>query len=138
VSGACSNPAKPDGTSCDDGNACTTGTACTGGACGGGSLVLPPPVNDSLAFDAAGTTLSWSDPPGNWNVYRGAHAKGDPWAFNQVCFDPHNTTSSSLEASSPPLDTVFFYLVTHLDACGESTLGLDSNGNLRPNPAPCP
>jgi hypothetical protein len=136
--GVCSNPQKPDGASCDDGNACTTGTTCTSGACGGGTLVLPPAVNDTLAFDAAGTTLSWNDPPGNWNVYRGSGTNGTPWAFNQVCFDPHKATSSSTDASSPPLNTFFFYLVTRVNACGESSPGTDSAGNPRPNPAPCP
>ena len=129
---------QSDGLPCDDGNACTAGTTCSGGACGGGSIVLPPPVNDTLAFDTAGTTLSWNDPPGNWNVYRGSRATGAAWAFDQVCFDPHNATSSTLDASSPPLETVFFYLVSHVNACGESGLGNDSSGTPRPNPAPCP
>ncbi|HEX4823484.1 MAG TPA: hypothetical protein VFV19_04195 [Candidatus Polarisedimenticolaceae bacterium] len=31
--GACSNPAKPDGTACNDGSLCTTGDACIGGTC---------------------------------------------------------------------------------------------------------
>jgi hypothetical protein len=100
--------------------------------------VPPPAVNDTLAFDAAGTTLSWNDPPGNWNVYRGSGTVGTPWAFNQVCFDPHKATSSSTDASSPPLNTFFFYLVTRVNACGESSPGTDSAGNPRPNPAPCP
>ena len=38
ATGICSNPAKPDGTSCSDGNACTTGDSCSGGACVGGPL----------------------------------------------------------------------------------------------------
>jgi N-acetylneuraminic acid mutarotase len=33
--GACSNPAKPDGTTCDDGDACTKVDRCEGGACHG-------------------------------------------------------------------------------------------------------
>jgi hypothetical protein len=36
--GLCSNPIKPNGTSCDDGNACTTGDSCQSGVClGSGS-----------------------------------------------------------------------------------------------------
>lgn len=31
--GACSNPAKPDGVSCNDDNACTSGDACRAGVC---------------------------------------------------------------------------------------------------------
>jgi hypothetical protein len=39
ATGACSNPSKPDGTTCDDGNACTTGETCQGGTCSGGTAV---------------------------------------------------------------------------------------------------
>jgi cysteine-rich repeat protein len=35
--GACSNPARSDGTPCDDGNACTLRDACQAGACVGGA-----------------------------------------------------------------------------------------------------
>ncbi len=35
--GACSTPAKVDGTACDDGNPCTVNDACTAGTCTGGS-----------------------------------------------------------------------------------------------------
>jgi len=42
--GACTNPAKPDGTTCDDENACTLGEVCTAGACTG-------PVIDCLPID---------------------------------------------------------------------------------------
>src|SRR5207249_3289337 len=40
--GACSNPAKPDGSACSDGNACTRTDACEGGVCMGGNLVVCP------------------------------------------------------------------------------------------------
>ncbi|HVV50676.1 MAG TPA: kelch repeat-containing protein, partial [Polyangia bacterium] len=36
-SGACTNPAKADGSGCDDGNSCTSGDSCQAGACTGGS-----------------------------------------------------------------------------------------------------
>jgi hypothetical protein len=36
--GVCSNPARPDGTTCSDGNACSTGDVCTGGACAGSPM----------------------------------------------------------------------------------------------------
>jgi uncharacterized repeat protein (TIGR01451 family) len=35
VSGQCSNPAKPNGTTCNDGKVCTTGDTCQGGTCSG-------------------------------------------------------------------------------------------------------
>jgi RHS repeat-associated protein len=38
-SGACSNPAASDGTSCNDGNACTQGDSCKAGTCTSGTPV---------------------------------------------------------------------------------------------------
>jgi uncharacterized repeat protein (TIGR01451 family) len=40
-SGACSNPAAPDGTTCDDGNPGTSGDACQAGVCTGGTVCNP-------------------------------------------------------------------------------------------------
>ena len=37
--GACSNPAAPNGTACNDGNACTQNDTCQGGVCTGSNLV---------------------------------------------------------------------------------------------------
>ena len=37
VTGACSNPTRPDTTSCSDGNACTSGDTCQSGVCIGGA-----------------------------------------------------------------------------------------------------
>jgi virginiamycin B lyase len=39
MTGACTNPNAPDGTTCNDGNACTATDACQGGSCAGTSIV---------------------------------------------------------------------------------------------------
>jgi collagen type VII alpha len=39
LTGLCSNPPRPDGTSCDDGNACTQADTCSAGVCGGVPVV---------------------------------------------------------------------------------------------------
>src|SRR5438477_643754 len=39
ATGLCSNPAKPDGTTCSDGNACTQTDTCQAGACTGSNAV---------------------------------------------------------------------------------------------------
>jgi hypothetical protein len=39
ATGTCSNPAKPDGATCDDNNACTQTDTCQGGVCVGGNPV---------------------------------------------------------------------------------------------------
>ena len=128
-----------DGTGCNDGNACTTGEVCGAGVCGGGTPVLPPAVGGSLsvAGNESGTTISWTDPPGPWSVYRGTRS-GSPWAYNQTCHDARIAASSATDAETPLVGTTFFYLVTRVDACGESIPGQNSGGQSNPNPAPCP
>ena len=46
ATGLCSNPAKPDGATCNDGDLCLTGETCQAGACTGGTPVTctSPPV----------------------------------------------------------------------------------------------
>lgn len=39
ATGACTNPPRPDGSSCDDGITCTSGETCHKGACGGATQV---------------------------------------------------------------------------------------------------
>jgi hypothetical protein len=131
---------QADGTGCNDGNPCTSGEVCGGGVCGGGTPVLPPVVNGSvrLAKGGPGTTISWTDPPGPYGVYRGTRSGGSPWAYNQTCHDSHIAASSATDSEYPSIDTMFFYLVTRVDACGESIPGQGSSGQPNPNPSPCP
>jgi hypothetical protein len=41
ASGVCSNPDKPDGTTCTDGQVCTTTDSCQAGACSGADVTRP-------------------------------------------------------------------------------------------------
>ncbi len=111
-----------------------------GGVCGGGTPVLPPAVNDSVSLvgDGPGTTTRWTDAPGPYNVYRGTRSGGSPWAYDQTCHEPHIAASSAPDSENPAIGAVFFYLVTRVDACGESIPGQDSGGRPDPNPSPCP
>jgi hypothetical protein len=52
TSGTCSNPASPNGKTCNDGNACTSGDACSAGVCLGGAPVV---CNNGTACSAPGT-----------------------------------------------------------------------------------
>src|SRR5262249_21268070 len=47
-------------------------------------------------------------------------------------------TNSLQETHSPSAGTVNFYLVTGINAAGESSLGTRSDGTVRPNTRPCP
>ena len=107
-------------------------------SCGGGTPVLPPEVNGSVSLvGGSGTTISWSDPPGPYCVYRGTRSGGSLWAYNQTCHDSHIAASSATDSESPPIGTMFFYLVTRVGVCGESIPGQDSGGQPNPNPSPC-
>jgi MYXO-CTERM domain-containing protein len=55
TTGACSTPAKPNGTPCDDGDVCTQTDACQDGACAGANPVTCPPPD---ACHLAGTCNS--------------------------------------------------------------------------------
>ncbi len=129
-----------DGGSCDDANACTLGEICNAGICGGGAPVTPLEVNDTLSLsdDGSQTTISWIDPPADYSVYRGTRTDGTPWSYNQQCLSPRIGTSSATDPDVPPVGSMFFYLVTRVDACGESIPGRDSGGTPNPNDNPCP
>jgi hypothetical protein len=45
TTGACSNPPKADGSSCNDGDACTQTDTCASGACAGGNPVVCAPAD---------------------------------------------------------------------------------------------
>ena len=45
ATGACSDPAKPDGTACSDGNGCTATDVCLAGVCTAGAPVTCPPAD---------------------------------------------------------------------------------------------
>jgi hypothetical protein len=131
-------PGQPDGTTCNDGNTCTAGEVCGGGVCGGGTPALPPAIGSiNLVGGGSGTTISWTDQPGPYSVYRGTRSGGS-WAYNQTCHDSHIAASSATDSQDPAVGTMFFYLVTRVGACGESIPGLDSGGQPIPNPSPCP
>ena len=103
---------------------------------------MPPPngVNDSVRADKTptDTTIVWNDPPGSYNVYRGALPDGSPWSYNQTCFSNGVTGNSTPDTTVPALGELFYYLVSRVNACGESSLGTDSAGAPRPNGSACP
>jgi hypothetical protein len=45
LTGACSNPAVRDGTTCDDANVCTQTDTCQGGVCIGANLIICRPID---------------------------------------------------------------------------------------------
>jgi RHS repeat-associated protein len=76
--GVCSNPTKPDGTTCSDGNNCTAPDACAGGVCTGTPLsqcgLTAPPLDRTIAtdFHAANSFLYSGSNPVQTGVAPGA------------------------------------------------------------------
>lgn len=125
---------------CDDGDSCTS-DACSESQDQCVNDPVPPPGAASglmLALsnpDPDVATLSW-DPVSDadaYNVYRGE----DPQLSDLGCFKDNVPDTSVDDDGALPPSGLFVHLVS-ARACGESGLGQDSDGNDRPNDAPCP
>jgi hypothetical protein len=138
VSGACSNPAAVDGTSCDDGNACTTGDACSSGVCVGAGPAVPSEVDNAVAvtIDSGGTaTVSWDAAPGSSSstVIRGlvSHLPVGPGGDDEVCLENAASVTSMLDLDTPDPGDAFWYLVQGINSCGRGTFGYQSQNGVQ-------
>jgi hypothetical protein len=137
--GLCSNPAASDGTSCDDGDATTCGDTCSAGVCSGTPVPEPPEIGSDVAIvrSAGSGTLSWTDLPGPYHVYRGAIDLSTPWAYTHACLVPDDTETHAAIDQDPPPGTLFYYLVSRVNQCRESVIGRDGSGAPIPNASAC-
>ena len=97
------------------------------------------PIGNTLRLGPSRSTLTWerSSQGHTSNVYRGVIPAGQFFTYNEVCFDAENPGLQSTDPAVPPVGTVYFYLVSAKNICGESAAGLDSHGMyVYPNP-PC-
>ena len=72
------------------------------------------------------------------NIYRGTIVAGGPWAYSESCLVAETTTTSHLDGSVPPSGNPFYYFVSARNACGESALGTNSEGQPHSAVAACP
>jgi hypothetical protein len=84
----CSNPAKPDGASCDDGNACTSNETCSGGVCSGTCYCAESNGGVDAWWPAEGTGADisgggWTGTPLNGTTFVGG-AVGQAFNFDGV------------------------------------------------------
>ena len=139
ANGTCSNPTAPNGTVCNDGNATTCGDVCSSGVCGGSFVAEPPEIDSSVRVGKSGSdvTISWSDAPGPYNVYRGSISPDTPWSYSHTCFSAGLSLMPVTEAQDPSPGTLFYYVVSRIAQCRESILGRDGTGAPIPNPSAC-
>lgn len=109
-----------------------TGAPCTPGQ-------PPGDQGDTLRLGPSADTIAWTRDPSSIysNLYRGTIQTGSP-ASDPSCLLASTPAQSAADPTAPPLGSAFYYLVSGLDACGESVLGSSSQGAPIPNPAPCP
>lgn len=107
--------------------------------CTGIANPQPSAIQDSVRLDGAATytTITWNDPPGRYNVYRGENGPSGLWQYNHSCLATALTDSPALDADIPPEGHFFYYVISRVDECGESSLGTDSSSQERPNLDPC-
>jgi hypothetical protein len=131
----------PNGTSCNDNNPTTCTDVCSAGSCAGTPVAEPLEIGDNLRIDkGAGSSaeIIWGDAPGPYNVYRGTNGPGAPWLYDQTCLVHETSLTTVSDAGNPPPGTLFYYLISRVDACRESILGQDGDGATIPNSNPCP
>jgi hypothetical protein len=143
----CRNTPQSDGTPCNDGSACTTGDACASGVCSGIPVIL---IEVSQVSFATHAKLQWAPTPQgqHWNSYRGTiphtglGSRPPGAVYDHTCYESADEFGDgptvSIDPTSPPVGTGYYYLVTEENACGEGPLGNASSGAPRPNASPCP
>jgi hypothetical protein len=111
---------------------------CTAGLCNGSPAPRPVVINNSVRVDKTPTnsTISWTDPPGSYDVYRGSRGTG-AFTYNHTCLSTSLTGPSSQDTDIPLPNQLFYYLVARVDTCSESSLGQNSAGVERPNTHAC-
>ncbi len=134
---------------CDDGNVCTTDSCDSGtGQCV--FLPIPLPLEVGRLDFTDIRTLIWDPSPNatHWNSYRGTipsrglGSRLPGSVYDHTCYESGDAASDgatlSIDPSTPPLGTAFYYDATGENACAEGPLGSSSSGAVRPNTAPCP
>lgn len=97
ASGICSNPNKPDGTTCNDGSACTEGDTCQAGVCKGGAQKVCSTTNPCLttSCDPALGCVTAPKPAGT------ACGDGNACNGNEVCDATGNCVAGTPVSCGP-------------------------------------
>ena len=124
-----------------DGDA--AGDACDCASASPGLWRSPDPPGASLrAAGSLPTVLTWqlSGQAHAWNLYRGAISPGSPageWTWNETCLAAETVAASGADPDLPAGGGLFYYLVSAVNACGESPITEDGVGAPRFPAAPC-
>lgn len=98
---------------------------------------VPPPLT---LTGATGSSASWpfAEQAPVYNFYRGTGAIGAAWSYDHACRAWALLRPETTDPSIPPAGTLFYYLASGVNTCGEGALGRQSDGTSIPPGAPCP
>jgi hypothetical protein len=121
ATGACSNPAKPNGTACSDGSACTVADTCQSGTCAPGSPVVCSPIDQCHdAGTCAPATGTCSNP---------AKPNGSACNDGNLCTQSDTCQSGACASGSP-------VICTASDACHQAGTCAPATGTCSDPAAP--
>ena len=111
--------------------------------CASGDPDITDPVGpvDGLEVQSDGS-MSWN-PDLNallYYAYRGViPPPGSPFLYSHVCADPGGSVGPAWIDPAEPFapGELYYYLISAWNECGETDLGTDSDGAIRPNLASC-
>ena len=89
------------------------------------------PVGASVRLQGnSATAITWAQGAQGHvsSVYRGHRDPGQPWSYNETCFVAATPATAAVDSSIPAPGQLFYYLVSGLNSCGESSNGADSQG----------
>jgi slime mold repeat-containing protein len=132
---------------CDDGNTCTIDRCDPVVGC----VHVATTLSETGAIQFVDTSrFKWPQTLDaiQYNDYGGTIPRGHlgsrptAGAYDHACYESADAFADgatiSLDSSTPPTGTAFYYLTTGESSCGESVPGHASSGASIPNAAPCP
>lgn len=125
--GACSNPAKSDGQSCNDGMACTQPDTCQSGACVGTPILCnsPPACKQVTTCSAGACNYSQNVPNGTADAKCTA---GTPFCFSGSCVQC--TGDQDCAGATPTCDTSAHTCVCRRKSAGNQLKNGGFDGSL--------
>ncbi|HEU5181614.1 MAG TPA: metallophosphoesterase [Candidatus Polarisedimenticolia bacterium] len=100
----------------------------------------PPEAGMTLVLGPAPEAIAWGAVPQatHYGVYRGIVPAGAGFAYAHACLEPASPDTTSQDSQVPSADSLFYYLVSARNSCGDGSLGFASSGAPRPNATACP
>jgi hypothetical protein len=126
TTGACSNPVKANGSSCDDGNACTQSDSCQNGSCVGSNAKLCTALDQCHVAGACNPATGVCSNP--------AKADGTLCEDGNACTKTDNCQSGSCVGNNPVVCTALDQC--HVVGTCNTATGVCSNPN-RTDGSPC-